>query len=93
MLSRYTGELTEGVAGVTKDRGYGAGVAYFIEFPLGVGLGGTSSAAENNGLTTRGQVVDANFMRILADLGFQGLASFLFVLIVASYAALRRNSR
>jgi len=91
LFPRYTKELKEGIANVTKDRGYGPGMAYAVDFPLGVGLGATCSAVDRAGLTQRGQVVDANFMRILADLGIQGLASFLFVLFLASYAALRKR--
>jgi hypothetical protein len=91
ILSRYTGELTEGVAGVAEDRGYGPGLAYLADFPLGVGLGATSSAADAAGLTRRGQVVDANFMRILADLGVPGLLSFLFVLAFAIGASRRKR--
>ncbi|MBP1609321.1 MAG: hypothetical protein H6Q04_1556, partial [Acidobacteria bacterium] len=71
-------------------RGYGPGLSYFRDFPLGVGLGATSSIADSMGLATRGQVVDANYMRILADLGIVGLFSFFAVLLAAGAAALRR---
>jgi hypothetical protein len=73
-------------------RGYGPGLSYFSDFPMGVGLGATSSVADSVGLTARGQVVDANFMRILADLGLMGLLSFLLVLWCAGKAALRRRN-
>jgi hypothetical protein len=71
-------------------RGYKPGMAYVQDFPFGVGLGATSSVADSMGLATRGQVVDANFMRILADLGMLGLFSFLTVLLAASIAALKK---
>lgn len=72
-------------------RGYGPGISYFKDFPLGVGLGATSSIADSVGLSARGQVVDANYMR-LADLGLMGLLSFLLVLWCAGKAALRRRN-
>jgi hypothetical protein len=74
-------------------RGYGPGLEYFVDFPFGVGLGGTSSAAQSAGLAERGQVVDANFMRILADLGIIGLSSFLLVLWFAVQAAGRKEKQ
>jgi hypothetical protein len=73
-------------------RGYGPGLAYFKDFPLGVGLGGTSSGAEGAGLASRGQVVDANFMRILTDLGIVGLLLFFTVLWFAVRSAFRREN-
>ena len=75
-----------------EKRGYVPGLSYFMDFPMGVGLGGTSSIADLMGLAERGQVVDANFMRILADLGLLGLFSFLAVLWAASRAALKREN-
>jgi hypothetical protein len=74
-----------------EKRGYGPGLSYFRDFPMGVGLGATSSIADTMGLATRGQVADANFMRILADLGLFGLLSFFFVLLAATRAALKRK--
>lgn len=75
-----------------ENRGYGPGLSYFDDFPLGVGLGATSSVADSAGLAARGQVVDANYMRILADLGILGLFSFMAVLGAAAVAALRRRT-
>lgn len=71
-------------------RGYGPGLSYLADFPMGVGLGATSSVADSMGLAARGQVVDANYMRILADLGILGLLSFFAVLWAAACAALKR---
>jgi hypothetical protein len=75
-----------------EDRGYLPGLSYFNDFPLGVGLGGTSSGADSAGLARRGQVVDANFMRILADLGIVGILSFLSVLWFAGESAMRKEN-
>ena len=71
-------------------RGYGPGLSYLVDFPMGVGLGATSSVADAMGLAARGQVVDANYMRIMADLGIGGLLSFIAVLWAAACAALKR---
>jgi hypothetical protein len=87
VLVRATREMTEGLEGFKEDRGYGPGLEYLRKFPLGVGLGATSSAATNAGLTSKGEVVDANFMRIAADLGLPGLALFLLVLGAAAWRA------
>jgi hypothetical protein len=73
------------------DRGYGPGLAYMVDFPFGVGLGGTSSGAQAAGLAARGQVVDANFMRILTDLGLLGLWSFVAILFLAARSALKKK--
>lgn len=89
LATRFTENLSE----VAENRGYGPGIAYFLDFPFGVGLGGTTSAAESAELTSRGQVVDANFMRILADLGIQGLLAFAFVIVSAVVAAWRTSER
>lgn len=91
LLDKYSLEsLVEGFN--FEARGYGPGLSYFSDFPMGVGLGATSSVADSMGLATRGQVVDANYMRILADLGIIGLASFMAVLWAAGRAALRREN-
>lgn len=68
-------------------RGYGLAISYLQDFPFGIGLGGSLSASDAAGLASRGQVVDANFMRILVDLGLQGLALFVSLLIVATIGA------
>ena len=71
--------------------GYTTVFDYIIEFPFGVGIGGTG--ASSDGLQERGKVVDANFMRILADLGIQGLGLFIFVLLAAALTAMKRTER
>jgi len=68
-------------------RGYGLAYSYIQDFPFGIGLGGSLSASDSAGLASRGQVVDANFMRILVDLGVQGLALFLSLLIISAISA------
>ena len=85
--SRMTTELADGLSAFMTDRGYGRGFTYLRSFPLGVGVGATSSAADNAGLVTRGEVADANFMRIAADLGIVGLLLFLSVLALAAWNA------
>jgi len=42
-------------------------------------LGATTSAADLAQANLGGQVVDANYMRILSDLGLPGLSLFLFI--------------
>jgi hypothetical protein len=76
-----------------RDRGYAPAIDYIVDFPFGVGLGGTSSAAHGGGFATRGQVVDANFMRILTDLGMVGLLAFGVVLWQAAKTALHKKRR
>jgi hypothetical protein len=91
IMDKYSlGSLQESLD--LQKRGYVPGLAYIKDFPMGVGLGATSSVADTMGLAGRGQVVDANFMRILADLGILGLISFLAVLIAAARSALKREN-
>ena len=93
LQSRATTEMAQGIKDMLSDRGYGPGLAYVRDFPLGVGLGGTSSGAASAGLAQRGEVSDANFMRIAADLGLVGLFMFLTVLLAAALAAWRSRRR
>lgn len=86
--SRATGEIVEGLANFFEERGYRRGLRYLQSFPLGVGLGATSSAADNAGYLTEPEVSDANYMRIAADLGPLGLALFLAVMAAATARAL-----
>lgn len=92
LLAQYSMSSLYDTISSERQRGYGPGLSYFKDFPMGVGLGATSSIAADMGLATRGQVVDANFMRILADLGLLGLLSFFAVLLAASRAALKREN-
>ena len=77
---------------IGETRGYKPGFSYIQDYPMGVGLGATSSIADSMGLAKRGQVVDANFMRIFADLGIVGLLSFLVVLGAATRASFKREN-
>ena len=74
--TRFTQDLTE----MFEGRGYSVTGKYFLNFPLGVGLGGASSAADSYGYCSWGQVVDANYMRILVELGIIGLLIFVCIL-------------
>jgi hypothetical protein len=66
---------------------YRVGWDYFQRFPLGLGLGATSSAVYNANLIVGEEVTDANFARILADLGIIGVTLFGVVLAAAIVVA------
>lgn len=87
ITGRFTTDLVDGLVLFFQERGYDEGIAYLKRYPLGVGLGATSSAAENAGHALQGEVPDANFMRIAADLGPVGLAFLLIVLACAAWRA------
>lgn len=74
-----------GPAQVFSERmiGYERASVLISDFPIGVGLGATLSASENAIGSGLGQVVDANYARILADLGFIGLFLFVVILVKA----------
>lgn len=74
-----------------EGRSYELGMLYLTSFPLGVGLGGTLGASASAGLSEWGKVVDANFMRIAADLGVEGFLLFVLVLGFALNACWRRR--
>jgi hypothetical protein len=93
LQSRATTELVEGLAEFADDRGYGPGFWYVRSFPFGVGIGATSSAAAQVGLVGAGEVVDANFMRIAADLGVVGSLLFLLVLAAGFWRASHSRHR
>ena len=73
--------------------GYVRALSLVRTFPLGLGVGATLSAADSAGANPGGQVVDANYMRILADMGVVGLVLFLAILAAASRKALRTSRR
>ncbi len=79
-------------AGVLSERtiGYINGWNNFVRFPLGLGVGATTSAADAAQANLGGQVVDANYMRILSDLGFPGLSLFLLILGTV-FLSLKKN--
>lgn len=79
---------------ILKERlgGYIKGWNFFLEYPLGLGIGATLSAADVSFAHPEGQVVDANFMRILADLGFEGIIIFIFIITFSIKSALKRKN-
>jgi hypothetical protein len=66
------------------------GFRFVSEFPLGLGLGATTSAADTAGAHAGGQVVDAYYMRVASDLGIAGLIWFLLLLATAGLVSLFR---
>ena len=66
---------------------YQEGLRYLADYPLGLGLGAASPAGAT-GLNIRTEVSDANYLRIVADLGLVGLGVFLLVLGRAGVRAL-----
>jgi hypothetical protein len=70
---------------------YQKGLSFLSEFPLGLGLGATTSAAQDAGAHFNGQVVDAYYMRIACDLGVIGLVLFVAVLVLATYSSVRNG--
>lgn len=52
-----------------------------IQYLVGLGVGATTSIADSMGYNPGGQLVDANHMRILGDLGFIGLLLYFSVLV------------
>jgi len=78
----YSGDKALSIGSALSERfhSYQVGWDYFLRFPLGLGLGATSSAVYNAGLIVGEEVTDANFARILADLGIVGVTLFGVVL-------------
>jgi hypothetical protein len=75
-----------------RDRdSYGLILDQLVRHPFGMGLGATTSAADSYGYNPGGQIVDANHLRILSDLGPIGF--ILFVLLVAHAVWLSRQAR
>jgi hypothetical protein len=68
---------------------YAAAGSYFSDFPFGAGVGTTVSAAGRTALNLRGEITDANFARIFADLGPAGLLLFVAVIVLAVHRAFR----
>lgn len=51
-------------------------------YPMGMGVGATTSGVDSAGLNPGGQIVDANHMRILADVGILGLLAFFMPVLI-----------
>ena len=84
--------VSAGDALAERSGSYQEGLRYLADYPLGLGLGAASPAGAT-GLNIRTEVSDANYLRVLADLGFVGLALFLLVLVRAAVRALRDRRR
>lgn len=65
---------------------------HLVDYPFGMGLGATTSAADSAGLNPGGQMVDANHMRLLADVGPLGLSIFLLTVLLALCRSAGRRS-
>jgi hypothetical protein len=59
--------------------------------PFGTGLGSNTSIAESANYNPNGQVVDANHMRILTDLGPIGLLLFLFIFVNIVFVTIKKQ--
>ena len=81
--NRIAVDLLGGGAFGERSDSYQKGWRLWSEFPFGMGLGATTSAADTGGAHPGGQVVDANYMRILCDIGFLGLIFFLAIVLAA----------
>jgi len=71
---------------------YGIGWTYVLAHPFGMGLGATSSAAFNAGLNFAEEVTDANFLRILADVGVPGFLLFALIIVGTAWRGLRARA-
>jgi len=76
-----------------RKAGYIDGWRNIRNFPLGLGIGATLSASDWAGANPGGQVVDANFMRILSDLGIGGLLLFLLLNALALRSSWKKKNR
>jgi len=65
---------------------------HFSRFPFGQGLGATTSAADAAGYNPGGQMVDANHIRLLADLGPLGLMAFIAAALLGVFRSIRQRS-
>lgn len=76
-----------------RKAGYINGWRNIRNFPLGLGIGATLNASDSPGANLGGQVVDANFMRILSDLGIEGLLIFLLINALALRSSWKKKNR
>lgn len=74
---------------VSRDKGW----KVMSEFPLGLGVGASTSGADSSGANPGGQIVDANYHRISADLGLIGLFSFLSVVWFSIKSAMKNCNK
>ena len=87
--NRLVADLLQGDPFGERAKSYVKGLEFLSQYPFGLGLGATMSAADDAGAHVGGQIVDAYFMRVACDMGLPGAALFGSVLIAAVYAGLR----
>jgi hypothetical protein len=90
-LDRISNEIISGNPYKERRDSYQKGWNFFEEYPFGLGIGATTSRADDTGLHPGGQVVDANYMRILADLGIVGLLVFAIIIILSLRSAIKNE--
>jgi hypothetical protein len=90
--NRVVFDLFEGDPYGERSVSWAKGLDFLMRFPLGLGLGATTSAATDAGAHVDGQVVDAYYMRVASDLGVAGLALFVLLLAVAFTTAIRNRA-
>lgn len=91
-LDKIVNESNPGEVLSERAIGYVKAGQIITMFPLGVGLGASLSASEQASNSGLGQVVDANFARILADTGIIGLMLFIAILVLALYKSIKKRS-
>lgn len=90
-INRISGDMIGGDPYSERAVSYIKGLDFWSQFPFGMGVGATTSAADSAGAHPGGQVADANYIRILCDLGLFGLYLFLAVIIISVYAVYKNN--
>lgn len=86
-LARLEGSSVSGDILTERMMGYQRGLSNARMYPLGLGVGATLSASDSSGANPGGQVVDANYMRILSDVGILGFLIFMAILATAMFRA------
>jgi hypothetical protein len=84
-------EIPELVTFHDRSSGYIRGLEIFFNAPFGLGMGATTNMNSYHGYAYGIEIVDANHMRILTDLGFIGLFLFLIILLTALYYTYLNN--
>lgn len=82
VLNRVTKDIIQGDFRSERSESFFKGLNVSLEFPLGMGVGATTSAAGDAGANPVGQIVDSNYMRMICDLGYTGF--YLFVAVIAT---------
>jgi hypothetical protein len=89
--NRVVDDLAHGSPVGERAVSWNKGLGFVSEYPFGLGLGATTSAADLAGAHRGGQVVDAYYMRVAADLGLPGLIWFLLLLVIAGVVSISRE--